>query len=152
MAKLKKRADGRYQLKVTLPNGQTKFVYGRTQKEVQDKKADLLMQYGRGVTDFRVVTLEEWAKVWWETRKKGSTGHSDQTATAGYLQNHIIPELGALRIADIRPADIERFIKKTGKSQSTQRHILTALNSIFKFAIENGLIYGNPAQYAKAAG
>lgn len=26
---MKKRADGRYQMKITLPGGQVKFVYGR---------------------------------------------------------------------------------------------------------------------------
>lgn len=152
MAKLKKRADGRYQLKVTLPNGQYKFVYGRTQKEVQDKKADLLMQYGRGITDFRSVTLEEWAKVWWETRKKGSTGFRDQQATKSYLNCHILPALGHLKIKDIRPLNIERFLKSTGKSFSTQKHIVSVLNSLFKFAIENGVIYGNPAQYVRSGG
>lgn len=152
MAKLKKRADGRYQLKVTLPNGQIRFVYGRTQKEAQEKKSDLLMQYGRGVTDFRAVTLEEWTGIWWETRKRGSTGNSDQRSTKMLLERHIIPALGAMPVQNIRPIDVEKLLKKTGKSRSLQKHIVSVLNGIFKYAIENGLIYGNPAQYVRAGG
>ena len=34
MAKLKKRADGRYQRKITLSDGRQKVVYGRTLAEL----------------------------------------------------------------------------------------------------------------------
>ena len=39
MAKLKKRADGRYQRKITLSDGRQKIVYGRTLAELAAAEA-----------------------------------------------------------------------------------------------------------------
>ncbi len=155
MPKLTKRADGRYQLKVTLPNGQSKFVYGKTQKEVMDKKTDLLIQYGRGITDFRSISFGDWCVTWWRTCKEGTTGHSSQTMYRLVLNNYILPELGSLQLQEIRPIHLQQFINRVaaeGKSKELQNKIKFALNGIFRYAVENGLVYGNPAQYIKTQG
>lgn len=155
MAKLTKRADGRYQLKVTLPNGQSKIVYGKTQREVMDKKSELLIQYGRGITDFRSISFGDWCVTWWETCKKGTTGHSSQNMYRLILNRYIIPQLGDLQLQQIRPIQLQQFINRVaeeGKSKDLQSKIKVTLNAIFRYAVENGLIYGNPAQYIKTQG
>ncbi len=155
MAKLKKRADGRYQLKVTLPNGQSKFVYGKTQREVMDKKADLLIQYGRGITDFRSIRFSDWCKTWWRIEKEGKTGFSSQTLYKLVLNNYIIPQLGNFLLQEIRPVHVQQLLNNVaaaGKSKELQNKIKFTLNAIFRYAVENGLIYGSPAQYAKTQG
>lgn len=45
---MKKRKDGRYQKRVTLPNGKSKLLYGKTQKEVMAKADRLKLDYALG--------------------------------------------------------------------------------------------------------
>lgn len=150
---MKKRADGRYQAKVTLPDGTTKFVYGKTIREVNEKKEALKMQYAIGQSTLNEkITVREWAEKWWETAKKGKTGHSSQEGYLLAMNNYIFPSLGSMRLKDVRAIHIQELINnmgEAGKSKSLQRQVLVAFNQMFKYAIQNGLIQGNPAQYVE---
>ncbi|NSW83106.1 MAG: tyrosine-type recombinase/integrase [Syntrophothermus sp.] len=150
---MKKRPDGRYQAKITLPGGKTKFVYGRTIREVNEKKEALKMQYAPGVVpDSSKITLQEWAEKWWKTVKEGKTGNSSQEGYLLALNKYIFPALGNMKLKDVRPIHVQNLINQMGeqgKSKSLQRQVLVALNGMFKYAVRNGLISGNPAQYTE---
>lgn len=42
-----KKADGRYRLRVGLPSGKIKYVYGNTKEELEQKREDMLLQYAQ---------------------------------------------------------------------------------------------------------
>lgn len=150
---LKKRADGRYQSRVTLPDGTVKPVYGRTIKELNANKDELKLAYAMGATNLdKKTTLEEWAKKWWEVAKKGKTGNSSQEGYLLAMNNYIFPFMGNTKLKDIKPINIQELINdmgEKGKSKSMQRQVLVALNGMFKYAVRNGLMIGNPAQYTE---
>ena len=67
-----------------------------------------------------------------------------------YVNNHIIKDLGTLKLIDVRPAHIEQFFGKRSKlSYSALRHIRVALKGIFETAIENNLCKDNPVKPKK---
>ena len=79
------------------------------------------------------------------------------------IESHIIPQLGNKKLCDIKPADVQFFIKylaefqakpspnnKSGRlSASTLRRYLCVLQSIFKLAVKFDLIAVNPANAGK---
>ena len=69
---MKKRKDGRYQKRVTLPGGKSKLLYGKTQKEVMSKADRLKLDYALG-KDLASgnFTLSEWLGTWWSSLGKG---------------------------------------------------------------------------------
>lgn len=60
---LKKRKDGRYQRRVTLSNGKTKLVYGRTQAEVNAAARRAMADDDAGLEVGDTTTVGEWAKI-----------------------------------------------------------------------------------------
>lgn len=149
---MKKRPDGRYQAKITLPGGKVKFVYGRTIREVNEAKEALKMQYALGVIPDNKITVREWAEKWWRTVKEGKTGNSSQEGYLLAMNRYIFPAFGSMKLKDVKPIHIQNLINEmgaAGKSKSLQRQVLVALNGMFKYAVRNGLIQGNPAQYTE---
>lgn len=148
---MKKRKDGRYRQKVTLPSGEIKYVYGYSKKEVSDARDNLMLQYALGATNINTkITVQEWAEKWWETAKEGKTGASSQRTYVSTLNNYILPAMGSSKLTDIKPIHIQNLINSigtSGKSKSLQRKVLITLNAIFIYAMRNGLIVSNPAQF-----
>lgn len=150
---MKKRADGRYQVKVKLPSGQTQFIYGRTQQEVKDKKTDLLLAHAMGAANInKKITVHEWAEKWWKAAKKGKTGASSQDTYLSAMNNYIFPHMGAMKLVDVKLIHVQELLNKMGqqgRSVSLQRKVLITLNSMFIYAMKNGMIVSNPAQFAE---
>ena len=151
---MKKRKDGRFRKKVTLkPGSEPAYVYGRSQKEAKEKLDALKLQYALGATNIdRKITVQEWAKKWWESAKEGKTGSSSQRTYASCMNNYIFPAMGGGKLVDIKPIHIQNLINSmgsVGRSKSLQRKVLITLNAIFIYAMRNGLIVSNPAQFAE---
>jgi len=110
------------------------------------------------VTIEKVKTVTQWAEHWVELYKKPEPGKS-----AGaykdykmYISRHINPEIGKLKLNDVRPAHIKKLFRDSktkpnrkypeGKplSRSSAEKLLWALEGIFKTAIENRLCKQNP--------
>lgn len=65
------------------------------------------------------------------------------------LRVHILPALGAMRIADVSPLHIERLLQSRlegGSSPKTVRNLVGLLQSIFSLAVDNDLIPRSPVR------
>ena len=81
---LKKRADGRYRRKVTLPNGTHKYVYGYTLKELKGNYNNLLLEYALGATNIdKKITVQDWADKWWNVKTKKGKSSQEGYVNAG---------------------------------------------------------------------
>lgn len=102
---MKKRKDGRYQKRVTLPGGKSKLLYGKTQKEVIAKADRLKLDYALG-KDLASghLTLSEWLDTWWGSCKQGKTGYKSQKGYQNAVNRHIVPALGDMPLIAIKPA------------------------------------------------
>lgn len=132
-------------LTLTLPNGKRKYIRGATRKEAEQKRAELQKQINSGLEVCNNPTVAEFAKVWLEEYKKGIVRDSTYINLRSLLGSHIVPELGRLKVKDVKPAHIRLMVSAmSGMAKSTQLRVLTVTRELFKAAMENDLILKNP--------
>jgi len=150
---MKKRADGRYRAKVTLPSGEVKYVYGYSPKELKENKTELLLQYALGATNIdKKITVKDWGEKWWKVAKEGKTGASSQEGYVSAMNNYIFKHMGNKKLIEIKLINVQELINKMGrdgKSKSLQHKVLITLNGMFRYAMKNGMLVGNPAEFAE---
>jgi integrase len=148
---MKKRKDGRYTRRVTLPSGEKVDLYGKTQKDVNALVDETKLRYAMGAVSLKnKVTVQEWAQLWWDAEKKGRTGESSQNSYLSVLNNYVVPAIGPLKVVDVKPLHCQQLLNDMAdKSKSLQRQARVVMNGVFRYAVINGLLLGNPAQYVK---
>lgn len=152
---LRRRPDGRWELRVMLgyrDNGKPnyKHFYGRTKKEVQDKLNAFRDDLRNGINLSRKYTFDEWSELWFENHKCNIT----PTTQVNYrhVLNRIKPWFAGRYIADIKPYDIEIFLKAQraeGLSDSYLGSFRGMLYQIFHKAEANDLVKKNPVRFAE---
>lgn len=149
MARLKKRADGRYQRKVTLSDGRQKIVYGRTQDELAAAVRSVQRQDDDGLQVGDHTLVGEWARIWLDTYK-GDVRLSTRRGYQDAYNLHIMPLLGGMELQDVRPVHIRRVMSAvSGKSVSLQHKVKITMQQIFRTARQNHLIRDDPTTDAK---
>ena len=149
---MKKRADGRYQKKITV-NGKSKFIYGKTQKEVTEKIINLKERELVGEK------YKDVASSWWieQIEEKVSAGKmSPQTKRRyEYPYNCAMSKFGNMKIKNISSDMIDKYIKSyvlLGKAKKTVKGHLSILNQIFNYAYVHDYIEKNPCDKISADG
>lgn len=140
-----KREDGLWQQSITIVERgrkKKKYFYGRTKREVLDKIRNYKEKEEAGPT------FEEVADEWWEKHEK-EIAHNTAKPYRPAVKR-AIEELGEIRIKELRPVDIkkfiEKFVKETSAAQKTAKTQLTVVNLTCKYAVETGFIDSNPCR------
>lgn len=161
-----KRADGRYEIKRTIPaeyspTGESyrKTFYSKTSKQ------DCINQYNAFLLDlgrFAVegnqlssekTNFEKWANTWLTTYKKGKVKESTYTETyRRTVDNYLIPHFGNCELSEIKPIDVQAYLNRMAQklSDSTLSKIRLCLNGMLEIAVDNNLISKNPAKNVKS--
>jgi Site-specific recombinase XerD len=98
-----------------------------------------------------VKTVKEWALHWLEVYAKPKVSYGTYSNYKMYVNNHIIPVLGHIKLQDVRPANIAKLYAEDKNtrgepsSRASLRDIKTCLFGIFDTAIDNSLCGKNPA-------
>lgn len=151
MSKMKKRADGRYCKEVyldKLPNGKYRriAVYGKTQKEVNEKAAALKQQYEDGLLiENSNITFEEMARIWIENCKP-DISDQHRYSYESYIRNHLNPNIGNMKLKDLKPLHMQRILNKMndeGLSTNTMKKVRMTGTQILETAIDNNLLIKN---------
>ena len=149
MAKLKKRADGRYQRKVTLPDGRQKIVYGKTIAEVNAAVDALRADAAAGLEVGDHTLVGEWARVWLSSYKQGLRANTVKMYRGAY-NNHIMEVLGGMELRDVRPVHVRAVMASVAdKSESLQHKVLITMQQLFETARHNNLILKDPTEGVK---
>lgn len=153
-SRMSKRADGRYTLKVTTPDG-ARYVYGRTQAETRAKAKAMRDRLAAGapVRD-STRTLGEWLEEWQASllvtsRRAAST----QAMHKGNVRTWLVPTLGTIPLDKIRPQDAAKLLltmEQAGRGDSSRRRCLDTLRAALDDAVTVGLIATNPARKVPA--
>lgn len=145
---MKRRPDGRFQKKVTLPDGTVKYLYSSAANERLAIKEfnEQLMNIEVEVKKTHLFTsiAEQWNK---EYREQISDINYRKGARASY--NRIIKYFPKLYIEEMTAPVVNKFIKHLvnldfGRKTVANHH--STLNMIFKFAVLNGYIDYNVIQ------
>lgn len=132
--------------------GKRYYAYGKTQREADraaDRKLDELVSNVRKITS--TSTVEEWSLKWLEDYKAGVVGESWYKDMESIIRNHIIPEIGLMKIRDVKPMHLTRLLNKhIGMSDSHMHKLILVIKQIFDSAEENDLIAKDPAKRIKS--
>lgn len=153
-----RRTDGRIAVQVYLGRRadgtrEYKTMYGKTQKEADEKALQLKISMHKGIdVSASRDTFGEWAKRWEEIKAHEVT--AARMVTYRCDLKHLSP-LFRIPISEIRPADLQRIIYQladrnpnTGKptAAKTLKGIRSVAKQIFQLAMDNRVIEFNPAQ------
>ena len=120
----------------------------RTKKEAETALREVLQQYEKqGFVQNNVsYTLQEFSNYWYENVASNSCRYNTLVQYNSMLKNHIIPELGFIKMTSITPEILQKFFAEKQKSLSnnTIAAIKKVLNNIFKLAIKQMIISYNP--------
>ncbi len=140
----KKRKDGRYQRKITLPDGRQKIVYGRTLAELAAAADTMRYEASQGIVVGDNTTVGEWAKIWLEKYKADLRPNTLRMYRDAY-NVHIASHLGGLALRSVRPVHVREVMSEVANlSESLQHKILITMRQIFQTAQHNGLLVSDP--------
>lgn len=98
-------------------------------------------------------TVGEWLDTWLETHVRPSVRPSSYAAYESRVRMHLRPALGAVRLADLTPADVRRMMAGLAAKDLTAGTIgaiLVTLRHALTAAIGDGLLSTNPATVVRA--
>lgn len=146
---LTKRADGRYQKKVTLSDGRQKIVYGKSMAAVNAAARDLLAQDEAGLEVDDHTLVGTWAKTWLESYKL-TLRYSTVKMYRNAYNKHIMPVLGNMELRDVRQVHIRRVLSNVAElSESSQHKVLITMRQLFQTAQNNHLVAQDPTRGLK---
>ena len=150
MAKLTKRADGRYQRRVTLSDGTSKLVYGRTIAALKTAEDNLRERDRQGLpTVEKHILVGEWAKEWLKSYKSSFRAGTIEMYRNAY-NSHIMDIIGGMAVEDVKPVHIRRVMRAcASKSESLQHKVLITCKQLFETARLNHIIATTPCDGIK---
>lgn len=149
---ISKRADGRYMGRYTI-NGKRKSVYGATHEEVRLKLNEKLNEIAKGIyIEPGKETVGSWLREWLVTYALPTVKQSTYISYEGYVRNHLIPELGDVKLTALSREQIQRFFNKKsagekgkqGLSPKTLKNIYNMFNTALDQAIINNKLARSP--------
>ena len=127
-----------------------KTFYGKTQKEVKAKAKGYRDAKDSGLLVDVNYLFPEWANIWFENHRDNIAPTTQENYR--YTLRILKEGFARRRIADVKPYDIETFLKKLrrdGRSDSCLAQCRGMLYQIFNKAEANDLIRKNPVRFAE---
>lgn len=151
---IRQRADGSWEGRISLPNGERKSVYGRTRRDVSEKTTTLLrdVQQGLPVPTGRL-TLGAFLQQWLEEAVKPSVREQTYISYSQIVRNHVVPTLGRLPLPEVTPQRIQALLNaklKEGKAPRTVGYVRAVLRRALSVAVKWNLIARNPVPLVDA--
>ena len=129
----------------TLPDGTRKYVYAKTQEELDEKVFNLKLQMHMGVDLNDKTTVGELIKLWYEADVKGKIQPSTDRVLRGDINNHVLPLVSGCIAKDVTPVQVKLWINEFNKlNKVSARRCVRAVRCAFEIAEENGLVYKSP--------
>lgn len=142
---MKRRADGRFQKKITLPNGNAKFLYSSatTEREaIKDFNRQMLTLETERINSLNFDSIAEaWAD------ERFPTVQNNTLKQYRPCKAEAVNYFGDIPIAEISAAKIKSYLEmlnRKGYSKKTIKDRYAILKQIFNFAWENEQIEKNP--------
>jgi integrase len=155
-----KRADGRWEAKMRLPDGTRKSAYAKTQTEARHVLTRLTRERDLGlpILSNERLTVATFLNDWLE-RHSASVRHRTARRYSESLRLHVIPKLGRTPLTKLSAAQVEHLYhdlrtkptKKNGEplSAATVNRVHTALHAALEDAVDKGFIPRNVSDQAR---
>ena len=144
-----KRADGRWEGKISFPGAKRKSIYGKTRREVARRLAAAIRERDNGLPVLNDRhTVGQFLETWLEKSAKLSVRPSTYDAYRHYTSRYLSPMLGTTALTRLSPQQVQGMLDellRTGLSALTVRHIRTILTTALNKALKWGLVSRNAA-------
>ncbi|HZO73654.1 MAG TPA: tyrosine-type recombinase/integrase [Ktedonobacteraceae bacterium] len=146
------RKDGRWTAEISLEGGKSKFLYGKTRKEVQEKLKTALYEQQRGV----LVTgpqqkVGQFLTHWLENVHKHSIRARTYERYEEIIRLHLLPGIGHHQFQKLSPQHLQSFYTRKleeGLSPTTVLNLHNVLHRALKTAVRWNLLARNPCDLA----
>lgn len=146
-----KQKDGRYRAKITVGHDAdgkpiVKYASGRTKKELEAAKEELIRAYITGNTDARRdVLFGTYAWEWYRTYKEPHLSPSSRHVYISTFDTHLLPVLANRQLRAITAMDLQQLLNgKAGMSVTSIGYITSILRGVFRTATAQGVIDRDP--------
>lgn len=151
---IRQRTDGRWEARMSLPDGRRKSFYGKTRKAVQDqlREAQRKVESGIDLSKDRITVrqyLEHWLK-----DIEPNVRPSTHTSYSSYCRNHLIPSLGSIRLSELKAPHVNTMLREMaekGLAPRTRNYARSILRKALNDAIDADLLSSNAAEKARPA-
>mgnify|MGYP005889834043 CR=1 FL=1 len=144
-----------------------KNVLGKTQAEVKEKLKKAIADSQRlDMNRSGTHTVKSWVQMWYEVYAEPRLRENTKDYYLNYINNHIIPQLGDIKLDKLTTIQIQKFYNDLQKNGRVQRYqhiqlknkglsvrvvhgIHTLLNNCLEQAVSERLILVNPARGCK---
>lgn len=148
---IRKRSDGSWEARYSLPGGRRGYLYGRTRRQVAEDLTKKLAEISAGLLVAPGKhTVKTWALAWLAT-VESTVKHRTYARYASLIHRHVIPGLGGVRLAALQPDHLERFYRDrldTGLSAQTVKHLATVIGTMLQKALKSRHVAQNVARLA----
>lgn len=118
----------------------------KTKKEAQLALSRLQVDFEKnGLNTHEYMTFRQLYLLWFEQHSKDIKETTKQRIRI-YFNNHILKELGELRINKITPLYCQKILNKWSESMVTYKQLRIYVNMVFKYAILIDTIKDNPME------
>lgn len=140
------RKDGRFQVMITLENGERKFYYAKSKKEAMEKLKQAQMEQKQGILiTGPQQTLEQYLNEWLETHKRTIRPRSWERYEA-IVRLHLVPTLGKLTLQKLTAQHLDRLYTQkleSGLKPKSVAAIHGMLHTALEKAVRLGLVSRN---------
>lgn len=150
---IRRHWDGRWEARLTLPDGRRKSIMGKTRAEVASKLAEARSDRDKG----RLVvperqTVRQYLETWIED-VRSQIRPSSHRRYSDYVRVHLVPGLGKITLARLTPQQLQAFLTKKLQedlSPTTVRSIHGVLHRALADAERMGLVQRNVTKQVRA--
>lgn len=137
----------------TLPDGKRKYVYAKTQEELDEKVFQLKMQLHMGVDLSDKTTVGELIQLWYTAEVAPNIKANTATNIKCVLNKHLLPLCSEYSAKEVTPVMVKLWLNETGKlNKNAAKTCLRALKGAFQLAEENGVVLKSPVLVRYKAG
>lgn len=148
------RNDGRWEWRVTLPDGSRRSFYGPTQRQAREKASRALQDLADGLDlTAERMTVGTYIERWLADTAAQRVRPSTQESYRSHIERHLIPTLGHHRIRALSPAHVNKMLAAlvaSGMSPTTANRIRATLRTALASALKAGYVTKNVAALADA--
>ncbi len=146
-----RRADGRWEARMTLDGGKRKSFYGASRAEVREQLIAAQRDRDRGlfITADERATVAEFALQWLASKAPPNTEPSTHRRYRELLTLHVVPTLGPVRLTKLTPSQVQALygvLLERGLSSTTVRKVHMVLHALLRAAVRLGLVARNVSE------
>lgn len=149
------RSDGRWECQIVLPSGERKSLYGKTQREVLEKRTELTRAIARGgapaVANDRQ-TVGEYLATYLDS-KRAKVRPTTLRRYELLVKVHVTPDVARIPITKLTAAHLERLYGQriaAGAAKRSVRHVHAFISAALGKAQRWGIVPQNVAELADA--